>query len=146
MNLICLSNQNDRDLILKFYKDNASEFVTLNRLNPARVYYKLEKDGEIMGMVSTQHVTDNLIGIWSSTVKRGYRGQGFGKEMNRMLEDLIYIAGYRKITSHIYIDNIASLVVKLKAGFIIEGTLKDHDEIGQHEYILGKVLGEEEDV
>ena len=48
--------------------------------------------------------------------------------------------GYGKIVSHVYVENLPSLILKLKLGYLIEGTLRDHDRAGQHEYILGKIL------
>ena len=53
---------------------------------------------------------------------------------------LIKNRGFGKIVGHVYAENISNIVLKLKMGYIIEGTLRDHDYPGQHEYIISKML------
>ncbi len=49
-------------------------------------------------------------------------------------------AGFKKIRSTIYANNLPMIGIKLAQGFQIEGFHPDHDAPGLHEYSLGKVL------
>lgn len=56
-----------------------------------------------------------------------YHGKGCGLRALKIIQDFSFqTLGIRKLTAGCYAENKASLNVFLKAGFSIEGTLKDH--------------------
>ena len=95
---------------------------------------------EIIAISRYHHITDKLIEMHNTIVSKKYRGKGVGRFLNQKLENYLRKQGVHKIQSTIYVDNLPSIVLKLKLGYLIEGLLRDHEEEGKHEYILGKVL------
>lgn len=85
-------------------------------------------------------ITPTLARTQTTVIHSDYRGQGLGTKFNEFLEEKLTDLGVEKITTNIYTDNLPSLILKLKRGYIVEGTLYDHDELGKHEYIVGKFL------
>jgi len=136
----------DRSLIEDFYKKNKNEYVVFSENETidsnGYEYYGIIEDasGKIIAITSIESESDNVAKMWSTVVKEDIRGRGIGALLNIKIEKEMKSNGYGKLYSHIYVDNLASIILKLKLGWIIEGTLRDHDRIGQHEYVLGKIL------
>jgi len=132
-------------MIHKFYKDNPSKHVFYNLKsgpNSAYTYYATfeNKTNEMVAITSTEAITEKLFVMHSSTVKEDKRGVGLGTAINCFAHEQAKIAGCKKIASYIYVDNLASIFMKLKMGYLIEGLLRDNEEQGKHEYILGLML------
>ena len=128
-------------LIEEFYKENPTEYLTdtVGTISNAN-YFGVIKEGNLIGATSYIKMTDNLALMQSTIVSKEHRGQGVGRFLNEKLELCLKKRGFGKITSNIYVENMPSIILKLKLGYLIEGTLRDHDFVGQHEYVLGKIL------
>jgi len=128
--------------VKRFYKENPTEYLSdkAGEIPDACYYGVKDHTGNIIAATSCIHLTDNLVMMQSTMVTPEYRGQGVGKFLNNKLEENLKSKGYGKIVSHIYVENLPSIILKLKLGYLIEGTLHDHDFKGQHEYVLGKQI------
>jgi ribosomal protein S18 acetylase RimI-like enzyme len=103
-------------------------------------YYKLVDGDHILAVTRHIFLTPFLLQTCSTVVHSDIRGQGIGTVLNDLVEKDAQDRGIQKITCNIYVDNIPSIVLKLKRGYLIEGLLRDHDDKGKHEYILGKAI------
>lgn len=141
-----LKELTDKNIIINFYKNNPSKYVlgmaeAMEEDELVEVTYcGLYFGEELIAITAYSHMTDHLAMMQSTTVKSDHRGIGIGRTLNTKIEEYLKGIGYGKIVSHIYIDNLPSIILKLKLGYVIEGLLKDHDVVGQHEYILGKLI------
>lgn len=122
-----------------FYEGNP----TLYPRNPFGNYYGIIDNHKIIAATCYIKKTDNLVSMQSTMVHPDHRGQGIGRLLNEQLIKHLDNEGVGKIVSHIYVENLPSIILKLKLGYLIEGTLRDHDFEGQHEYVLGKTLKQE---
>lgn len=95
---------------------------------------------EVFGLTFGGFVTDSLFRTRTTIVRKDMRGKGIAKALNDDLEDYCKAHNVNKISCNIYTNNLPSLFLKLKRGYIIEGLHKDHDEIGSHEYLVSKFL------
>ncbi len=126
---------------IRFYKENPTSYLGSKAYNtPNAKYFGIFKDTDLIAATSYVKLTDNLAMMQSTMVEPKHRGIGVGRYLNEQMEEYLKSQGYGKIVSHVYIDNLPSIILKLKLGYIIEGTLRDHDVEGQDEYILGKIL------
>jgi len=85
-------------------------------------------------------LTPKLVEKYRTVVRLDLRGHGLSKQLDGHIENMLRNEGVKKIKSNIYVDNFPSLFGRLKRGYLIEGLLRNHDEPGRHEYILGKEL------
>lgn len=144
--LIQMDNEEDRKRIKKFYIDNENEFVHFAEdegLDENNVYFGFFESEDtlcsnLLGVVSLEFINDYLAKIWSTVIRKDLRGQGLGKKMNTCIQRLLFSKGYGKIATHVHTNNLASIIMKLKMGFIIEGTLRNHENEDSSEYIMGK--------
>lgn len=95
---------------------------------------------EIVGVSFLKKITETLIKTRATVIRKDKRGSGIGSKINKNLEEHCKKNGINKICCNIYTDNIPSIVLKLKRGYLVEGLLKNHDELGRHEYIMSKFL------
>ena len=96
--------------------------------------------GRLVGVTFFKPITGHLVETYSTVIAKDWRGNGIGTKLNDYIEEELRKHGYGKITCNVYTSNLPSLVLKLKRGYLIEGTLMDHDFKGMHEYVLGKKL------
>lgn len=85
-------------------------------------------------------ITPHLAEKHTTIVRLDVRGAGLSKQADSHIEEMLRNSGVRKIKTNIYTNNFPSLFGRLKRGYLIEGLLRDHDQQGMHEYILGKEL------
>lgn len=139
-----LDSIDNENIIKDFYNNNQSDFTVFDpKIGPKGYgyeYYSLSLENEIIAICSIEPVTDKLSIIHSTTVKEELRGQGIGKDFNRRLELALQLKGVKKLASHVFTDNLGSIIMRLKMGYLIEGLLRDHEEMGKHEYIFGKLI------
>jgi len=134
--------------IVDFIKDN---YEAPSYLIPESVEELVSKHGnsEIFAMYDNHGIealsffkflTPKLVEKYRTVVRLDLRGHGLSKQLDSHIENMLRNEGVKKIKSHIYVDNFPSLFGRLKRGYLIEGLLRNHDEPGMHEYILGKEL------
>lgn len=86
---------------------------------------------------TNQHIGNVKIGFINNTYKRGqvslfigekkYWGQGYSKELIRAVTKYGFeVLGLHRMEAGCYEDNLGSLKVFLKAGYIVEGFQRDH--------------------
>ncbi|MGZ3688533.1 MAG: GNAT family N-acetyltransferase [Bdellovibrionota bacterium] len=96
--------------------------------------------GALVGATGYFTRTPFLAETAKTVLAPAYRGKGVGAILSQVIEDEVRRAGFKKIMSSILITNLPMIIIKLKQGYIFEGTHYDHDKPGLHEYTLGKVL------
>jgi len=130
-------------VVRDFYKEHPPEYNSefAGRVDGA-IYFGVLKNGELIAVTSYVPLNSNVANMQSTVVHPKHRGKGVGTWLNHRMEIQLIKEGFSKVTSNVYIENIPSIVLKLKLDYVIEGLLRDHDSIGQHEYVLGKILGE----
>jgi len=145
--LVCLLDKSlDNDLLKQIFS-----FICENYSAPLHLLPETHEDvnvplilaydkDKIVAVTFFKHITDHLVKTYRTIIKEDRRGQGVGSELNKYMEHSFKIMGYGKITCNIYADNLPSLNLKLKQGYVIEGYSRDHDFEGKHEYLLGKFL------
>lgn len=130
--------------LVDFYKENPSNmlFNPLESIQTAgrQSYVVLDFSGNIVAAMSVSYANDHLCKLHSSLVHRDHRGKGIGKFINQEMENKLRKQGYGKVVGYVYVENLPNIILKLKMGYIIEGTLRDHDYPGQHEYVISKML------
>jgi len=130
-----------KEEIAKFYQENPTEYLNDQaELVSNATYIGIYNSGELIAASSYVKLTDRLVMMQSTMVLPDRRGQGIGRFLNEELITHLSIKGFGKIVSHIYVENLPSIILKLKLGYLIEGCLRNHDFKGQHEYILGKEI------
>ena len=137
---IDLTIPENQEALYNFYQRNYEAPDYLLPTTFEGIYYTVT-DGEHLLAVTKHHYPSPFLLKTSSTVvHKDMRGQGIGRFLNEEVEKMAKENGVLKLACHVYVDNLPSLILKLKRGYIIEGTLYNHDEPGKHEYILGKEL------
>lgn len=130
--------------LVDFYKENPSDmlFNPIKSIKTAdrESYVLVDYSGEIVAATSVSYVSDHLCKLHSSLVHRDHRGKGMGRRINEEIENRLKKHGYGKVVGYVYVENLPNIILKLKMGYIIEGTLRDHDYPGQHEYVISKML------
>lgn len=105
-----------------------------------RFFWARDPAGAVVGSAAYVRRTAFLAESIKTVVDPTQRLRGLGAAISRAIEDEIRRAGFKKVMSTIYIDNIPMIVIKLRQGYIIEGLHRDHEKPGLHEYSLGKPL------
>ena len=144
---IDLTNHENKEAIEKFYAEHysAPQYLmptahSINGESSNKEYYMYMDKLETVAIFAVTRLTPKHIMTSSAVVHKDHRGKGIGKKINEWYETYAKKYGYNKITSEIYVDNIPSIVLKLKRGYLIEGLMRNHDEPGKHVYTLGKEL------
>lgn len=95
---------------------------------------------KLIGITGYEIRTPYLAETQKTIIAPEFRGAGWGRALSHAIEEEVAQAGFYKIRSCIYVNNIAMITIKLAQGYYIEGFHPDHDGPGLHEYSLGKVL------
>lgn len=103
-------------------------------------YYAVVDVDAIIGVTKCSYPSPFSMKTSSTVVHSAMRRQGIATLLHSTIEGIVREKGVSKIYCHIYVDNLASIIVKLKSGYLVEGLLKDQDEPGKHEYIMGKTI------
>jgi N-acetylglutamate synthase-like GNAT family acetyltransferase len=143
MNLQLVSIDKNESVLHKFYDDHSTDglFKPLQSIiKEGRESYVVLNGGNIVAAVSTEKITDHMTKLHSSLVHTDHRGKGIGRFLNEEIEKVLKSKGVGKVVGYVYITNLSNIFLKLKMGYIIEGTLRDHDYPGQHEYVISKML------
>lgn len=141
--------KNQLQKIVDFAIDNYDDAP--EHLYPKTVEELLERDGNsevivleddygIEGMCMLRFLTPKLVESYRTIVRMDVRRRGVSKKLAEISENMLRNAGVKKIKCNVYTTNLPSLFRRLKGGFLVEGTLKNHERRGSHEYVLGKEL------
>ena len=93
-----------------------------------------------VGIVSFKVITKHLVDLQRTMVDVEQRRKGYGLMIGSAIEDELRRLGYGKIMMSCYSTNQGIITLKLKEGYVIEGLLRNHYELGKHDYIFGKEL------
>ena len=127
--------------IFNKYHDNVRFHPSVEDIQKSHtLYFKAMHEGNWVGTTGFYYKTPMLAETVKTIVFPEYRGMGLGEAISWSIEEECKKRGIKKISSCIYIDNIAMITIKLKQGYIVEGIHRDHDAPGYHEYSLGKLL------
>lgn len=135
-------------LIVDFIKDNyeAPSYLVPKDVQDLLInhgeseIFIIEDDYGIEGLTFFKLLTPKLAEKYRTVVRLDVRGSGLSKQMDEYVENFLRSIQVKKIKTNIYVDNFPSLFGRLKRGYLVEGLLRNHDEPGKHEYILGKEL------
>jgi RimJ/RimL family protein N-acetyltransferase len=140
---IDLSIQENRQELYNFYHRHYEAPAHLLPESPEALtgtYYAFTDGVHTLAVTKHTYVTPHLLRSNHTVVHKDFRNQGVGKRMGEAVHDMCREMGVTKITCNVYVDNIPSIVLKLKQGFLVEGLVRNHEETGRHEYIMGKEL------
>lgn len=140
---IDLSNIQNRQELYNFYHRNYDAPAHLLPESPESIegiYYAFTDGVHTLAVTKHVYPTPHLLKTNHTVVHKDFRGQGVGKRLGDAVEEMVREMGVTKITCHVYVDNLPSVMLKLKQGFLVEGLLRNHEETGRHEYIMGKEL------
>jgi len=111
-------------------QDLVDELMDFEKLGEVFVYAIVVEDGNLVigtikiGPVHNAHKTSDLV-VMIGDVR--FHGKGLAVEAIKLGNDLAFNEHMvRKLHGGMYADNKASIGAYLKAGWVIEGTLKDH--------------------
>lgn len=141
-------NKQDLEKIVTFIKDNyeapsylipqsVEELVTYHGYSEV---FMIEDDYGIEALSFFKKISPNLAEKYKTVVRLDVRGIGLSKQVDEYIENILKTNGVTKIQTNVFTDNFPSIFSRLKRGYLIEGLLRNHDKLGRHEYILGKVL------
>lgn len=102
--------------------------------------FKLLVDDQIIGITAFKWLAPGLAQTGPTILHPHHRGQGYGKLASNLIEKQAESMGARKVCCEVFTFNLPMIVLKLNQGYIIEGTMKDHDTVGLHQYFMSKVL------
>jgi RimJ/RimL family protein N-acetyltransferase len=139
---INLASSNEVRALKRFYTANNAPglFNVDQHPRPGTDYYAITKFDAIVGVTAVTPINSKLMKLHGTVITEKLRGKGIGKTMWTLLEKELMYLGVEKAKCEVYTDNYAQIMARLKAGFLIEGLMRDHEEVGKHEYVLGKRL------
>jgi len=116
-----------KELYDKIAKDNAKVGV-------------IKENDEIVTVSFYKKMTDHLVMTYWTIVHKAHRKKRLAYRINEEFEKIFKQQGFKKVMCDIYTDNLPSLFLKLKRGYLVEGLRKNHDLQDVHEYTLGKEI------
>ena len=127
--------------LIKTHYPNSRNVPTAERVKNSTVrYFKAFHDKKWFGITGFRQDYPTLVETVKTIVFKEFRGSGLGKKLSQEIEDYCCDMGVHKIMTSIYSYNHTMISIKLKQGYIIEGFHPHHEEMGIHEYTLGKLL------
>lgn len=129
-------------LIKEFYHKNPDKALfEQTKFSEASNYFALlDVKDQIVAVSRCTKISDHAVKMENTLVREDRRGRGFGSKLHDEIEEWLIANSYKKILSHVYTDNISSLILKLKKGYLINGLIRNLEAEGTHEYILSKDL------
>jgi len=111
-------------------QDLIDEFMDFEKVGEVFVYAIVVKDGNLVigtikiGPVHSAHKTSDLVVMIGDI---SFHGKGLAVEAIKLGNEIAFTEHMvRKLHGGMYADNKASIGAYLKAGWVVEGTLKDH--------------------
>lgn len=133
----------DFEQVKSFYKihyDNSSTYLMPNQENNYQYLALCNDQGEVFAMIGLEFAYGKVAILWQLVVHTNYRGRGIASRLLDKIEPYLKVKGYIKMLGYIYTNNLPSLFLSLKKGFLVEGLMRDNDAEGSHVYTLGKSL------
>lgn len=103
-------------------------------------YFFTDAYNVILGVTAVEPISDKLVKLHGTVIDKDHRGKKLSSKMWSLLENQLKKDGIEKAMCEVYYDNFVQIISRLRLGFLVEGLLRDNEEIGKHEYILGKRL------
>lgn len=134
--------QNIPKKILKaFLSKNYEDKLAMKKIEVTEAFGMLDlEDRTIIGVTSYLQYSTYTAETKHTVIRVDRRGEGLGSILSSGLEVYLKSIGYKKLTSRVFTHNIPMVVSKIKSGWIVEGTLKDHDLKGSHDYVMSKFI------
>ncbi len=141
---VILSDAPNRAALLAFLDANYASELPLDdaALLSKRIvfFWALNGSGARVGVTGFMPKTPYLAESVKSVVAADFRGKGYGAALSLAIENEVRARGFKKIMSTILVSNLPMIFIKLKQGYVIEGTHYGHEKPGLDEYSLGKRL------
>jgi RimJ/RimL family protein N-acetyltransferase len=140
---IDLTNPQNREELYNFYHrhyDAPKHLLPESPESIEGIYYAFTDGVNTLAVTRHSYPTPYLLQTHGTVVHMDYRGQGIGKRIHDSVETMAIENGVTKMSCQVFVDNISSIVLKLKTGYLVEGLLRNHEEKDKDEYIMGKEL------
>lgn len=135
----------DSKIIKEFYTSYGEKSLYNYTSHPRQnyTYYGILEGDIIIAITGVVKISEKSAMLAGTLVAPNYRGIGISKKLMADLEKELASVGIIKLISEIYTDNYKQIMNRIKSGFLVEGLIKDYEEVGIHCYILGKSIGQE---
>ena len=113
--------------------DSTRNWIEAAQRDPAIACFAISADGTHVGNVTIDQIDPgNGLGRFSIYLgDRGARGKGVATQATRRLADLAFTQmGLRKLWLIVHVRNLPAIFTYLKAGFIVEGCLRQAFRLG----------------
>lgn len=100
------------------------------------------EDDKLVGITSFQRFSNTLGILQKHIIRPKYRGLGYSKKALELIEKYAADSGIYKMAAYVLDKNDVMKNQLLKAGYVIEGHLKDHFDDGLGCFVFGKKLKE----
>lgn len=125
--------------------DWVSEAMAAAEARPRTRYaLAVERDGDVVGLVSLVVEADESRGEIGYAVVPEHRGDGIATEAVGLLCRFAFdVVGLRRVFALTAVDNVASVAVLLRVGFVREGRLRSHDGGDVDTYFFGFLVDDD---
>lgn len=122
--------------------DWVTEAMTTAEIIPrARYALAVASEGDVVGLVSLVVEGDESRGEVGYAVVPGHRRDGIATEALGLLCRFAFdVVGLRRVFALTAVDNVASIAVLVRAGFVREGRLRSHDGPDVDTYFFGLLV------
>lgn len=125
--------------------DWVTEAMTTAECSPRTRYaLSVEYEGDVVGFVSLVVEGDESRGEIGYAVVPGHRRDGIATEAVGLLCRFAFdLVGLRRVFALTAVDNVASVAVLVRAGFVREGRLRSHDGGDVDSYFFGLLVDDD---
>lgn len=104
----------------------------------------VEHEGDVVGLVSLVVEADESRGEIGYAIVAGHRRDGIATEAVGLLCRFAFdVVGLRRVFALTAVDNVASVAVLVRAGFVREGRLRSHDGGDVDTYFFGLLVDDD---
>ena len=141
-----LTDQRKYDLVNHYYQNFHStpkELISDKLPEATYLLVCLDTDSRtapLLGITSYKQITPTLYMTERTIIEPQFRGKGYGKAASNAVEQYLKDLGAHKICCEVLTFNTKMVNIKLSQGYVIEGTMYNHDAPGIHQYFFGKEL------
>ena len=156
-----LAAVNDFDDVYELYMDeDANPFLTYDPMDRhsfedkyrellvSRTLYVVRSGKEIVGtyrLIPKANRQSHILYLGGFTVKKSWKGKGFGSKILSHIKDVSKDLGFRRIELTVDVHNLPAISLYKKIGFQIEGTIRMSYRLSTtnqfyDEYLMGLIL------